>query len=145
MLLENSACDNCLIGFMVFMQMLACICDLAACLTQNEELGHCVRMRSFPAPNLPCFSAGPLASPPAGLAFPRGRKACFSSRSLSTRPSSEPQTTLCAGALRGHVRQLCVLLGVRVHANAAQGASTFFFLRVLEGMRVPADLSNMHV
>ena len=35
---ENTQCDNCLIGTMVFFQYLACACRIAACLTQNEEL-----------------------------------------------------------------------------------------------------------
>ena len=35
---EAAKCDNCLIGFMIFMQYLSCICRLAACISGNDEL-----------------------------------------------------------------------------------------------------------
>ena len=38
MQIQNSKCDNCLIGFMIFMQYLSCICRLAACISGNDEL-----------------------------------------------------------------------------------------------------------
>jgi len=38
MQVQNSECDNCLISFMVAMQYLSCVCNIAACLTGSEEL-----------------------------------------------------------------------------------------------------------
>ena len=43
--LENTQCDNCLIGTMIALQYLACICSIVACLTQNEaidDLSECL-------------------------------------------------------------------------------------------------------
>ncbi|DBA97993.1 TPA: hypothetical protein ACH3X3_012829 [Trebouxia sp. C0006] len=36
----NTPCDNCLIGTMVFCQYLACLCDIAACLSGSQELAE---------------------------------------------------------------------------------------------------------
>eukprot|EP00217_Crustomastix_stigmatica_P011617 CAMPEP_0183789574 /NCGR_PEP_ID=MMETSP0803_2-20130417/507_1 /TAXON_ID=195967 /ORGANISM="Crustomastix stigmata, Strain CCMP3273" /LENGTH=216 /DNA_ID=CAMNT_0026033747 /DNA_START=36 /DNA_END=683 /DNA_ORIENTATION=+ len=36
--LENTPCDNCLIGFMFCMQQLACIFRMAACITGNDAI-----------------------------------------------------------------------------------------------------------
>lgn len=38
MQIQNSECDNCLIGFMVAMQYFSCLCDIAACVTGNDFL-----------------------------------------------------------------------------------------------------------
>ncbi|CAL5222266.1 g4604 [Coccomyxa viridis] len=42
--IQNTKCDNCLIGAMVTAQYLACLCDIAACLSGSQEvaeLAHC--------------------------------------------------------------------------------------------------------
>ncbi|KMT20434.1 hypothetical protein BVRB_1g004280 [Beta vulgaris subsp. vulgaris] len=36
--IQTTKCDNCIIGFMVCLQQLACICSLIACITGDEEL-----------------------------------------------------------------------------------------------------------
>ena len=36
----NTPCDNCLIGTMVFCQYLACLCDIAACLSGSQEIAE---------------------------------------------------------------------------------------------------------
>ncbi|CAL8465263.1 g4798 [Coccomyxa elongata] len=44
MRIQNTQCDNCLIGCMIAMQYVACLCNIAACLSGNDELGelaHC--------------------------------------------------------------------------------------------------------
>lgn len=43
--ISNTPCDNCLIGTMIFCQYLACLCDIAACLSGSQELAelaHCI-------------------------------------------------------------------------------------------------------
>jgi len=42
---QNTPCDNCLISTMVALQYLACICNIAACLSGSQEiaeLAHCI-------------------------------------------------------------------------------------------------------
>ena len=36
--ISNTPCDNCLIGTMIFCQYLACLCDIAACLSGSDEI-----------------------------------------------------------------------------------------------------------
>ncbi|CAD7697166.1 unnamed protein product [Ostreobium quekettii] len=36
--IQNTQCDNCIIGTMIFFQQLACICNIIACLTDNDEI-----------------------------------------------------------------------------------------------------------
>ncbi|KIZ01789.1 hypothetical protein MNEG_6172 [Monoraphidium neglectum] len=36
--IQNTQCDNCIIGTMICAQYLACICSLAACLTGSDEI-----------------------------------------------------------------------------------------------------------
>lgn len=43
-MVQNSQCDNCLIGCAVFLQYLSCICDLAACVSGSEELAACAHV-----------------------------------------------------------------------------------------------------
>lgn len=38
--IQTSECDNCIIGFMIFLQYLACVCHLAACLSGNQDLAE---------------------------------------------------------------------------------------------------------
>ena len=53
MQVQNSKCDNCLIGFMVVMQQLSCICNIVACVTGNDALEsaaewiHCLAEFSY--------------------------------------------------------------------------------------------------
>lgn len=37
--IQNTQCDNCIIGTMIAAQYLACLCSIAACLTGSEEIG----------------------------------------------------------------------------------------------------------
>lgn len=42
----NTKCDNCLIATMILLQQLACICELVACITGNQdlqEIAQCIR------------------------------------------------------------------------------------------------------
>ncbi|XP_021767001.1 uncharacterized protein LOC110731454 [Chenopodium quinoa] len=36
--IHTTKCDNCIIGFMFFLQYFACLCSIVACLTGSEEL-----------------------------------------------------------------------------------------------------------
>ena len=36
--IQNTPCDNCLIGTMIFMQQLSCICNIVACVTGSDEI-----------------------------------------------------------------------------------------------------------
>lgn len=36
--LQNTKCDNCLIGTMICLQYLSCFCDILACLTANDDI-----------------------------------------------------------------------------------------------------------
>ncbi|KAG6542527.1 hypothetical protein Mapa_015998 [Marchantia paleacea] len=36
--IQTTKCDNCIIGFMVLLQQLACICSIIACIVGNDEL-----------------------------------------------------------------------------------------------------------
>ena len=47
MRIQNSPCDNCLLATMLFMQQLACMCQLAACLTQIDALQDLADLISF--------------------------------------------------------------------------------------------------
>lgn len=47
MRVQNSACDNCLLGTMLFMQQLACVCQVAACITGDESLAQLADLISF--------------------------------------------------------------------------------------------------
>ena len=38
--IQNSTCDNCILATMLFLQQLACICQLAACITGDDTLGQ---------------------------------------------------------------------------------------------------------
>ncbi|KAK9835363.1 hypothetical protein WJX81_004892 [Elliptochloris bilobata] len=40
MRIQNTQCDNCLIGCMVATQYLACLCNIAACLSGSEEINE---------------------------------------------------------------------------------------------------------
>ncbi|XP_050238950.1 uncharacterized protein LOC126688331 [Mercurialis annua] len=42
--IQTTQCDNCIIGFMVCLQQLACICSLAACITGSDEIGDLANM-----------------------------------------------------------------------------------------------------
>lgn len=45
--IQNTACDNCLLGTMLFLQQLACLCQVAACITGDETLGQLADFISF--------------------------------------------------------------------------------------------------
>ncbi|GMH32175.1 hypothetical protein BSKO_00009 [Bryopsis sp. KO-2023] len=45
--IQNSTCDNCLMGTMLFLQQLACICQMAACILQSAELERLADIISF--------------------------------------------------------------------------------------------------
>jgi hypothetical protein len=34
--IKNTKCDNCIIQFMIWLEVLSCCCSIAACLTDNE-------------------------------------------------------------------------------------------------------------
>jgi len=36
--IQNTQCDNCIIGTMIFLQQLACVCNVIACLTSSDEI-----------------------------------------------------------------------------------------------------------
>ena len=36
--IQNTPCDNCLIGTMIFMQQLSCICNIVACISGSDEI-----------------------------------------------------------------------------------------------------------
>nr|XP_034574635.1 uncharacterized protein LOC117838641 isoform X2 [Setaria viridis] len=38
--IQTTQCDNCIIAFMFFLQQLACICSLVACIVGNSELSE---------------------------------------------------------------------------------------------------------
>nr|CAB3495401.1 unnamed protein product [Digitaria exilis] len=38
--IQTTQCDNCIIAFMFFLQQLACICSLIACIVGNSELSE---------------------------------------------------------------------------------------------------------
>ena len=43
--IQNTPCDNCLIGTMIFCSYLSCLCYIAACISGNdilEELAQCI-------------------------------------------------------------------------------------------------------
>ncbi|OAY62262.1 uncharacterized protein LOC110629852 [Manihot esculenta] len=37
--IQTTQCDNCIIGFMICLQQVACICSLVACITGSDEIG----------------------------------------------------------------------------------------------------------
>lgn len=44
---QNSQCDNCLLATMLFLQQLACICQILACVTGDDTLGQLADLISF--------------------------------------------------------------------------------------------------
>ncbi|KAF2315282.1 hypothetical protein GH714_038694 [Hevea brasiliensis] len=42
--IQTTQCDNCIIGFMMCLQQLACICSLVACITGSDEIGDLADM-----------------------------------------------------------------------------------------------------
>lgn len=51
---STTKCDNCLIGFMIFMQYLACLCQIAACITGSDELRNLANIIDLAADILWC-------------------------------------------------------------------------------------------
>lgn len=54
MQLQNTQCDNCIIGTMICAQYLACICWLAACITGSEEINDAAQLLDCVADVLWC-------------------------------------------------------------------------------------------
>jgi hypothetical protein len=54
MRVENTKCDNCIIGFMICLQQLACIFRIAACITQNEQIERCADILDCVADSVYC-------------------------------------------------------------------------------------------
>lgn len=52
--LQNTKCDNCIIGTMIFAQYLACICWLAACISGNDVLNDLAQLTDMIADILWC-------------------------------------------------------------------------------------------
>lgn len=44
--IQTTQCDNCIIAFMIFLQQLACICSIVACIVGNSELQQASQMIS---------------------------------------------------------------------------------------------------
>ncbi|AQL06226.1 hypothetical protein Zm00014a_037967 [Zea mays] len=44
--IQTTQCDNCIIAFMFFLQQLACICSLVACIVGNSELSEAAHVIS---------------------------------------------------------------------------------------------------
>ncbi|XP_008233014.2 PREDICTED: uncharacterized protein LOC103332095 isoform X2 [Prunus mume] len=52
--IKTTPCDNCMIGFMVILNQIACIFSLIACITGNEELGEISNVLSCIADTVFC-------------------------------------------------------------------------------------------
>ena len=50
----NTPCDNCLIGTMIFCQYLACLCDIAACLSGSQEIAELAHLIDITAQAIWC-------------------------------------------------------------------------------------------
>lgn len=52
--IQNTQCDNCIIGTMIAMQYFACICSIAACLTGSDEINDLAQLLDCVADILWC-------------------------------------------------------------------------------------------
>ena len=145
-LLVSAQCDNCLIGTMFFFSYLSCICSLVACITQIEGLEEAADVISEISQIIWCsvrargtrhllLDLSTLYPPLTRVWFSqariqtvnKGRAAVLNTYTRSIRQEVGRIRTWSQCGLRIQQQELTSALdtaaGVRVHADAAQGAA----------------------